>query len=87
MQRDLAEPRPVSTWSNRSVWGPGGAPRSGNVTNFAVGGQRAAPSSGIGHSWVGRLGGLAVYDRALSPPELLAMAKRTGMTPPVATRH
>jgi hypothetical protein len=74
-------PAAVSTWSNRSAWGPGGNPRSANVTNFAVGGQRASLRSGIGHSWVGQLGGLAVYDRALSPAELLTMAERTGMKP------
>jgi hypothetical protein len=71
-------PASVRTWSNRSSWGPGGDPLSENTTNFAVGGQ-GAPSSGLGHSWVGQMGGLAVYDRALDPEELLAMAERTGM--------
>ena len=72
-------PASVRTWSNRSSWGPGGDPLSGNQTNFAVGGQRAEPSSGLGHSWSGQFGGLAVYDRALTPEELLAMAEHTGM--------
>ena len=74
-------PAPVSTWSNRSAWGPGGDPGSANVTNFAVGGQRTGlPGRGIGHSWVGQMGGLAVYARALDAAELLEMAERTGMT-------
>ena len=33
---------PLFHWSNRSSWGPGGNPLSGNRTNFAVGGQQAS---------------------------------------------
>jgi hypothetical protein len=82
-------PAPISTWTTRSpgTWGPGGAPRSQNKTDFTVGGQRGIPCpdgvkcSGLGHPWSGLVGGLAVYDRALNSTELLAMARQTGMTP------
>lgn len=85
-------PASVSTWSNRTEWGPGGAPAGpDNHTNFAVGGQRGVycpdgvspcpEGSGLGHPWSGLLGGLAVFDRALTDKELLAMATSTGMSP------
>ena len=51
-----------------------------NRTDFAVGGQRAGEGSGLGHTWVGRVGGLAVYDRALSAEEIFTLAKNTRMT-------
>ena len=82
-------PAPISTWTNRSAgtWGPGGAPVSKNKADFTVGGQRGAPCldgvqcSGMGHAWSGRIGGLAVYDRALEAAELHGLAQQTGMTP------
>ena len=82
-------PAPISTWTNRSAgtWGPGGAPVSKNKADFTVGGQRGVPCldgvkcSGMGHAWSGRLGGLAVYDRALEAAELHGLAQQTGMTP------
>jgi len=69
-------PASVSTWSNRSQWGPGGDPVDPRHTDFAVGGQKGAPEKGypLGHPWHGLIGGLAVYDRALSDEELSAMA-------------
>lgn len=79
-------PAPVSTWSNRTepgTWGPGGDPK-GNITDFTIGGQRETPcpdgvpcAGGLAHGWYGLLGGLAVYDRALSSEELLSMAHAT----------
>ena len=73
-------PAPVSTWSDRTSWGPGGDPAAPqNHTTFAVGGQRGAEAAGLGHPWDGLLGGLAVYDRALEAEELQAMAANTGM--------
>ena len=76
-------PAPVSTWSDRTSWGPGGDPAAPqNHTTFAVGGQRGAEGAGLGHPWDGLLGGLAVYDRALEEEELQAMAANTGMANP-----
>ena len=54
-------PAPISTWTNRTpgMWGPGGALRSNNKTDFTVGGQRGTPCpdgvkcSGMGHPWSG----------------------------------
>ena len=70
-----ANPAQVATWSNRSSWGPGGDPTyPQQVTDFAVGGQKAAEDKTYGHPWTGLVGGLAVYSRALEPAELAAMA-------------
>ena len=71
-----ANPASIDIWTNRSRWGPGGDPRTRNQTDFAVGGQKGKPGSGIGHPWTGRVGGLAVYSRALTASELQAMAKK-----------
>jgi len=70
-------PASVTTWSNRSHWGPAADPVApDNHTDFAVGGQKGGPENGspLGHQWYGLIGGLAVYDRALSDDELSAMA-------------
>ena len=70
-----ANPAEVATWSNRSSWGPGGDPAfPSHLTDFAVGGQKAAEGKTYGHPWTGLVGGLAVYSRALEPAELAAMA-------------
>ena len=73
-------PAPVTTWSNRSAWGPGGAPTYPlNRTDFAVGGQKAAGGLTLGHPWNGLIAGLAVYARALTAAELKALAAATNM--------
>lgn len=83
-------PASISTWTNRTEgqWGPGGAPASQNRTDFTVGGQRGVicPDGvtcpgGMGHSWSGLIGGLAVFNRSLSDEELHDMAVSTGMNP------
>jgi len=70
-------PASVSTWSNRSSWGPAGDPLfPDRHTDFAVGGQKGAKEKGepLGHQWTGLIGGLAVYNRALTEDELREMA-------------
>jgi hypothetical protein len=88
-------PAPISTWTanTKGSWGPGGAAGSLNRTDFTVGGQWSEPCvdgvkcNGIGHPWSGLVGGLAVYDRALSATELLTIAQHTGMTPLTSPLH
>ena len=88
-------PAPIRTWTTKpkGKWGPGGAAGTLNRTDFTVGGQWSNPCadgikcSGIGHPWSGLIGGLAVYDRALSSSELLTMAQHTGMMPLTSSVH
>eukprot|EP00040_Diaphanoeca_grandis_P000043 m.14212 g.14212 ORF g.14212 m.14212 type:complete len:360 (+) comp10044_c0_seq1:89-1168(+) len=82
-------PAPISTWTERGrgEWGPGGAPRSNNRSDFTVGGQvgcangDVCPGSGLGHDFTGLLAALGVWNRALTSAELEAMAQATGMVP------